>query len=260
MIAASDHLKAENCCSSLDDSGGSVMKLVYRVLIVGSLALMLPYPNAFSAQWNKKPYTEWSEKEARKVLNDSPWGQTQSVTDTSQMTGQARMDSGQSRVAEVFNISLRIRFLSARPVRQALGQLMQIKNGEKMSAQLAAQIKAFAAADFPDYIVITVTTESDKASSQLQQTQQSFYKRTTGELKNNTYLLADGKRLFIKEYQPPGSDGFGARYIFTRLLDGKPFITPETKDILFHSEPGGSAILDMRYKVKDMMFDGKLEY
>lgn len=233
------------------------MKPVCRVFVISSFALMLAYPLALSAQWNKKPYTEWSEKEATKLLNDSPWCQTQALT--VQTTGQAPLASSQSRVMEAFNVNLRIRFLSAKPVRQAISHLMEIKNGQKISAQLAAQLKAFAAADFPDYIVITVTSESDRASSLLQQTQASFYKLTTNELKNNTYLLAGGQRVFIKEYQPPGNDGLGARYIFPRLVDGKPFITPETGDVLFRSERG-SVVLNMRYKVKDMMFDGKLEY
>ena len=72
------------------------MKPVCRVFVVGLFALTLAYPFAISAQWNKKPYTEWTEKEATKLLNDSPWGQTQSLTDTSQMTGQARVDSAMS--------------------------------------------------------------------------------------------------------------------------------------------------------------------
>jgi hypothetical protein len=234
------------------------MKPVCRMFVVCSFALMLAHPLA--AQWNKKPYTEWSEKEATRLLNDSPWGQTQTLTDTSQMTGQARADSGQSRVQDVFNVNIRIRFLSARPVRQAISHLMELTNREKISAQLAARLKAFAAADFPDYIVITVTTESDKASRLLQQTQADFYKLTTNELKNNTYLLAGGQRIFVKEYQPPGNDGLGARYIFPRMVDGKPFITPETGDVLFHSEPLGMVTLNMRYKVKEMMYEGRIEY
>jgi hypothetical protein len=175
------------------------------------------------------------------------------------MTGQARAASSQSRVAEVFNVNLRIRFLSSKPIRQAISHLMEMKNRESMSAQMAAQLKGFANADFPDYIVITVTSESDKASALLQQTQAAFYKFTTSELKNNTYLQAGGQRVFIKEYQPPGKDGLGARYIFPRLVDGKPFVTPDTSDVLFSSEPEGAAALKMRYKVKDMMVDGKLE-
>ena len=189
---------------------------------------MLTRPITLSAQWNKKPYTEWSEKDATKLLNDSPWGQTQTLTDTSQMTGQGRVDSGQSRVQDVFRVNLRIRFLSAKPVRQAISHLMEMTNREKISAQLAERLKAFAAADFPDYIVITVTSESDRASRLLQETQASFYKLTTGELINNTYLLAGGRRVFLKEYQPPGNDGLGARYIFqscrmeNRSLPPKP--------------------------------------
>lgn len=236
------------------------MKPVCRVFVFSSFALMLAYPLAISAQWNKKPYTEWSEKEATKLLNDSPWGQTQTLTDTSQMTGQGRLDSGQSRIADVFSVHIRIRFLSAKPVRQAISHLMEMKNRETISPQVVAQLKAFAAADFPDYIVVTVTSESDKASALLQQTQAAFYKLTTSELKNNTYLMAGGQRIFIKEYQPPGKDGLGARYIFPRMVDGKPFITAETGDVLFRSEPAGFTKLNMRYKVKDMMFAGKLEY
>ncbi|HKA21638.1 MAG TPA: hypothetical protein VKN18_25400 [Blastocatellia bacterium] len=234
------------------------MKPVSRTFL-SSLALIVASSLWASAQWNKKPYTEWSEKEALKVLNDSPWGQTQAVTDTSQMTGQARASSGQSRVAEVFNVNIRIRFLSSKPIREAISHLMEMKNRENVSPQMAAQLKAFAAADFPDYIVVTVLTESDKASALLQQTQAEFYKFTTNELKNNTYLQASGQRVFIKEYQPPGKDGLGARYIFPRLVDGKPFVTPEASDVLFSSEPAGATKLKMRYKIKDMMLDGKIE-
>ena len=113
-------------------------------------------------------------------------------------------------------------------------------------------------------------------------------KLTTGDLQNNTYLLADnGQRIYLKEYQSPRNDGLGARFIFPRLVDGKPFITAETESLLFHSEFGETAaplapgsnptqqtgpspssnirpfsnfVLNMRYKVKDMMFGGKLEY
>jgi len=236
------------------------MKHLTRMFLIGAFGFLFVLPLASPGQWNKKPYTDWSEKESMKVLNDSPWAQTQTVTDTSNMTGQGRADSSQSRVAEVFSVNIRIRFLSAKPVRQAISHVMEMNNREKVSAELAAKLKAFAAADFPDYVVVTVTADSDKSSRLLQQTQQSFHKLTTGELKNNTYLLASGQRVFIKAYQPPGNDGLGARYIFARQVGGKAFITPEGGDVLFHSEPIGAVVLNTRYKIKDMMFDGKLEY
>ena len=34
----------------------------------------------------QKPWSEWTEKETEKILNDSPWGQTQVDTNTSEMT------------------------------------------------------------------------------------------------------------------------------------------------------------------------------
>src|SRR5216683_8054202 len=80
------------------------------------IAAFLTLSITASAQWQKKPYGEWSEKEVLNVLDSSPWGQTQTVTDTTNMvdTGR-RVDSGQSRVAEVPQIRFHIRFFSAKP-------------------------------------------------------------------------------------------------------------------------------------------------
>ncbi len=240
------------------------------------------------AQWDKKPYNEWSEKEATKMLNDSPWAQTQIFSDLSQLTGNARLASGASRIGEEFHVNFRLRLLSARPVRQATARLIEIQNKGELSEPLEKQLRAFAAADFPDYIVITLTVDSPRPSNHLQQATLMLAKITTADLQNNTYLLAgNGQRVFIKEYQPPRNDGLGARFIFPRLVDGKPFITAETESILFHSEFGGEGatastgtntaqqtgpsasssitpfsnfVLNMRYKIKDMTFGGKLEY
>lgn len=222
-----------------------------------------------SAQWDKKPYTEWSQQETEKILNNSPWGQTQALTDTSKMfdTGR-RLDSGQSRVADVTQVNFRVRFLSAKPVRQAISRSMEIQQKGELPEQLAAQLRAFASADFPDYIIITVTVEAPNPSSEFQAATSVLGKITTAELKNDTYLLVKGgRKVFIKEYQSPRNDGLGARFIFPRLLDGKPFITTETESVLFYSELGSllkaankPVFLSMRYKTGDMMFQGKLEY
>ena len=227
-----------------------------RLVMISSLLLMLAHP--LSAQWNKKPYGEWSEKDAMKLLNDSPWCQTQALT--VQLTGQ---ETGQNRPMENYSINFRIRFLSAKPTRQAIARKLELDQKGKVPDQLAARLKAFAAADFPDYVVVTVSVESDKATALFQSSKQAFYKATINQLKNDTYLLTGGQRVFVKEYQPPGNDGLGARYIFPRIVDGKPLITPESGDVLFHSATNsgtGMVTLNMRYKVKDMMFDGKLEY
>ncbi len=236
---------------------------------VASVAVVVFLISAVSAQWDKKPYTEWSQQETEKILNNSPWGQTQALTDTSKMfdTGR-RLDSGQSRVADVTQVNFRIRLLSAKPLRQAICRSMEIQQKGELPAQLAAQLRAFAAADFPDYIVITVTVESQNPSSEFQAATSVLGKITTAELKNDTYLLVKGgKKVFLKEYQSPRNDGLGARFIFPRLVEGKPFITADAESVLFYSELGQSLrvaskpiFLNMRYKTGDMMFQGKLEY
>jgi hypothetical protein len=264
------------------------MKFVRFASFAGTVALLLANALFVSAQWNKKPYTEWSEKEAMKLLNDSPWGQTHSFTDTSRQSSTQRSGGGSTTaIAEVVSVHFRVRFLSARSTRQAFIRVIELQQKGKLPEQVAERMKAFANADFPDYIVVAVTVDSDKPSNMLQQANALLYKLTTNELKNTTYLVVDsGKRVFLREYQPPGKDGFGARFIFPRQVDGEPFISEKSGDIVFHSDLSGGSALDAtlpntaipnrdasmrtassfgftintRYKVKDMLFGGKLEY
>ena len=249
------------------------MKSFSRLFISCALGLLIG-GTAIEAQWSKKPYTEWSEKEALKLLDDSPWSQKQPFTDTSKNFSVSR---GQTTVADVITVNFHIRFFTAKPVRQAISRYMETQQKGKLSDQMAARLKALATADFPDYIIVTVTCDSDRASNMLQQATDLLHRLTSSELKNNTYLMANnGQRVFLNEFQPPRNDGLGARFVFPRLVDGKPFITPESGEILFHSNFGGGHPLDStvpnsdimrngftlntRYKVKDMMFEGKLEY
>ena len=51
---------------------------------VAALALLLAL-TTITAQEKGKAWTDWSKKEADKMLSDSPWAQTQTDTDTSQM-------------------------------------------------------------------------------------------------------------------------------------------------------------------------------
>jgi hypothetical protein len=233
------------------------MRIANRLGILA--AVMMGLVIGAAAQLDKKPYHEWSEKDATKLLNDSGWGQTQSLTETS--TGNARMDSGQSRVADTTFINFRIRFLSAKPVRQAFCRLIELQQKGEMSESLTKQLDSLANADFPDYVVISVLCDSPSQSNKLQQANAALFKYITAELKNTTYLLTKGgQRVFLQEYQAPRKDGLGAKFIFPRMVDGKAVITPDSGEILFHSELPGLIALNMRYKVKDMMFNGKLEF
>ena len=244
------------------------MKVIRQMLNVALAALLLSLPLSALAQWDKKPATEWSERDVQKLLNDSGWAKTQVFSSAVTLFRNATPGSegagrgtSSSNTANATHISFHVRFLSAKPVRQAISRMMEMKQKQPISEEVAAQLKTFAAGEFVEIIVITVTCDSSEPGANVQQAMSLLHSRGTADLKNNTFLeTKGGKRIFLKEFQPPRQDGLGARLIFPRLVDGNPFITPESEEIHFVAELDGTYRLDRRYKVKEMMYDGKLEY
>ncbi|HEX5732827.1 MAG TPA: hypothetical protein VF131_08335 [Blastocatellia bacterium] len=239
------------------------MKNFNRFFSAATFALLLAILQGTAAQIDKKPYTEWSEKEAEKLLDKSGWAQTQVFTDTSGTfsTGPGRtVNSSQSRSGGINQVNIHIRFLSAKPVRQAISRIMEIRQKNEVSDQMAAQLKSFATSEFPDYVVVTLTVDGSEAGGMLQEATALLNKLSTVDLKNNTYLLIKDQRIFLQEYQAPRRDGLGARLIFPRIVDGKPIIAAESDEVRFVSELAANYKLNMRYKVKEMIYQGKLEY
>lgn len=221
------------------------------------------------AQKDKKPWTEWSKKEAENILSKSPWGQMQTDTDTDEMFfrpthSSPRAPNAAERTVEgatnqSTNVSYGIRFFSARPVRQAFMRMIQLQR-KNLEPEVLERMKNFAEVPATDSIIIAVTIEgTDKRS--LGHVMQIINSGVTGTLKNNTYLeRSDGKRLFLQEYVPPGRDGFGARFIFPRTVDQASFLSTEFSEVRFVSEFDATVKLNKRFKLADMMLDGKLEY
>ncbi|HEX4945536.1 MAG TPA: hypothetical protein VFZ34_02580 [Blastocatellia bacterium] len=235
------------------------------LLIIAVLGVLLI---SVEAQKKIKPWTEWSEKEAQKMLNDSGWGQTQTETNTSEMFYNPTTDRGRGNSTErnaqgatnqAVNLNYRIRFLSAKPIRQAFARSILLQQ-KSPNAQLEEQLKAFAEQKSADWIVVAVDFDSaDRRFSG--PAMQVFNSANTGVLQNNTYLeIKDGKRVFLKEYRAPINDGMGAKFAFPRMVDGKLFVTPESGYVRFYSELTKDIKLNMRFKVQDMMYDGELEY
>ena len=50
-----------------------------------NIVLAVSLCTAVNAQKQLKPWTDWTKSDVEKILNDSPWGQTQIDTDTSEM-------------------------------------------------------------------------------------------------------------------------------------------------------------------------------
>jgi len=186
------------------------------------------------AQQKSGTWTEWSAQDAEKILNNSPWGQTQTDTNTSEMvysptTGSAagstgsrtarttgirdeQADRNRSRATDgAYNqaaaINYRIRFLSAKPVREALAVTILQQQTSASSEQAKRQMQQFIDRNFGDYIVVAVSYDaSDQRLSR--KAFQDFNAAMEGTLKNNTYLeRRDGKRVFLMDYRAPVDDG-----------------------------------------------------
>jgi hypothetical protein len=260
------------------------MKLSNRFRLVAGLALLLACALSSAAQMDKKPYTEWTEKEADKVLNNSAWGQTQTFTDTSLQKSSiaedpktasrsanvqndsssldyGNSDLGATRVSDVPIVHFRMRLLTARPVREAIVRMLAIRRKEEPGPQVAAQFKKFIEADSPDQIIIAVVCDAPKVTVSFQKARTLLLNLTTAELKPNTFLhVKGGRSIPLEEYQPPRPDGLGARFIFPRTIDGKPVITAESGEVRFYSEMSDKVTLNRKFRVKDMIYQGKLEY
>ena len=222
-----------------------------------------------------KPWTEWTKKDVDKTLNDSAWGQTQmeggagaQSSDTSAVTQVAAKNSadrqlntrqGESGEAKpVAYVKYHVRFLSAKPVRAAFARQVLLAK-EQPDEALTTQLQGFVDRDFSEYIVVSVGVEvgDQKMAGPIMA---AFNGANSETLAKAVYLeRKDGKKLFLMEYRPPVGDGMGAKFIFKRALDGQAFLS-ENDNVRFVAQLNEKMKLDTRYKLSNMLYDGKLEY
>lgn len=243
------------------------MKTV-AVLYLLLISCLVGFSITTQGQKRSETWTDWSRKDAEKVLSSSPWAQTQVETDLSEMfytpTSQNRgapnsaSRGQQGATNQEVSLSYHIRFFSARPIRQAHARLYQIQ--QKLSDEESKGLETFANAMPSKVIIVTVTYESSDGRT-LGRVMQLFESAITATLKNKVYLeRKDGTRLFLEEYVPPGKDGFGARFIFPRFSQQRPFISDDAGEIRFYAEFPESVKLNMRFSVSQMKYKDQLEY
>jgi hypothetical protein len=239
------------------------------VFVCAAAVLFLPL---IAVGQKSKPWTEWTEKEAEKILNDSAWGQTETevaseptsastITSTTaarredqRISAASNVESGESKRQ---SINYRVRFLSAKPVRAAFVRMIELQgaNPEKV-----AQMRTFVDRDFADYIVITLSVDGNDRK-RLGLATEEIKAGDEAVLQKNAYLeRKDGTRLFLTNYRAPSPDGLGAKLVFPRSVNGKPFIESSTGEIRFVLEMGKTIKLSRKFKVAEMMYEGKLEY
>ena len=240
--------------------------------VVSACFVVVVLLSAVVAQ-KQKPWTEWTKKDIEKTLNDSAWGQTQ--TEGGQQSGGSESaitqvaapraaereinrqgESGEAKSSAI--VKYHVRFLSAKPVRAAFARMVLLSKSQPDEA-LTTQLQGFIDRDFSDYIVVSVGVEvSDQKMTA--PVMRAFSTATTEALKNNVYLeRKDGKKLPLMEYRAPAEDGMGAKFVFPRKFEGQPFLS-ENDNVRFVAQMNERMKLNTRYKLSDMLYEGKLEY
>lgn len=199
----------------------------------------------------QKPWSEWDKAAVDKMLNSSPWGQTQNETFAAELTAAIGLPDVQKRY-----YNYRIRLFSARPIREAFARQLMLANPRIQ----ASQLENFVIGDYSEIIVVAVTIDGEdrRLTGPLMQ---DLAGATASTLKNKAYLeRKDGARVFLEDYAPPGADGTGAKFVFPRMVNGKPFVAEGDEFLRFFADIGRGADMKWRFKLSDMMLNGKLEY
>lgn len=224
-------------------------KLVSALMVAACLTAV-----AFGQQ---KGWASWDKKEVDKMLNNSPWGQTQAETDTSEMTvtfGLNRQPDAANNQAFTFNY--RIRFFSAKPIREAFARGVILQQPSITPAQL----QNFINGDYSEIIVVAVTTDGAD-HRYLNPIGTIFRGATPSTLKNKAYLeRRDGTKVYIEDYSPPSADGSGAKFVFPRMLDGKPFAAGSDETLRFVADLGRGVKMNWKFKLSEMSYNGVIEY
>src|SRR5258708_31107856 len=167
-----------------------------------AVLLVLGSATAMAQQVDRK-WTDWSKKDAQKMLHDSGWGHIQTETDTREMMYPPTTTSQASRVSsgavnQPVNLIFHVRFFSARPIREALARMMELEN-EKLKGDQLTRLHNWAEIKSSDSIIVTVLFDSPDGRY-TGPAIQDFGSATTATLKNDCYLQrSDGKQLFLQE-------------------------------------------------------------
>jgi len=248
-----------------------------RILLLCSVFVLFAVNVSAQKDQKDKPWTEWSQKEAMKVLADSAWAQTQTeFTETQAAGGSSTITKTQSRnevdlknagktesgetlgqKAAALKTLYHVGFLTSKPVRAAFVRLIELQKPESPADEVAAR-RAFVDRDLGDNIVVSLLVEGND-KNKTTPAKQALSAGTPETFKDVVYLeRKDGKRLALKDYRAP-VDAMGAKFIFPRMVDGQPFLDANSGEVRVNMEINKTKVI-RKFKVAEMMYDGKLEY
>jgi hypothetical protein len=239
------------------------------------LCLSLPFlflVTIFAADfWEKKEYKEWTQKECAKVLEDSPWARSLTLTSVQIMDNDSNKTSTDG--SQPF-IKYQMQFRSALPIRQAVVRQNQIASKydtlppeQKQSFDKQAEALL---SGFPEDKVVVYVRYQANDSNRDREMASWWQSKSTELLKTQVYLSSNKTKVPIAQFVAGQGGDRWFQFIFPKEVDGKPVITPQDKSIKLEFEyPADFKNPDMKFgsgqafqefKVEKMIFAGNIAY
>ena len=252
-----------------------------RTLLAAFLTLALGTGALYAADfWEKKNYTEWSDKEVRKMVNSSPWARRLDISmgrgmmlpgadegreEASAMSGDTSGaecadcagDGGGAVVGadqtggrsvgsmydDVPRVRVYLRWVSALPVRQAITRL---KFGEEAgsSPEAAETLER----EETNYIISVASLPARMVGGDIQQ----LKSRVALNIKSKEPITPDDIVSRRRE------EGVELYFFFPKGHDGSHVITAADKEVEFVLKLRNMDI-KRKFKLKDMVYNGRLE-
>jgi len=226
------------------------------MLVLSSLIVI---PLLAADFWEKKEFTEWSEKDCYKLLRKSPWAFSNSFRNTDNL---GSTETGTRETGEI----IEFRLLTAKPVRMALGRLQLLSKPNDAAVQ--EQIMGYINSPPGEQVLVQIGYRNLVGTSPYIQNLAAFFARANlSTFINDTSLSAsDNVHVPISDYLPVSNERPNPVFVFPRLAeDGTPHFTGKEKSISLRSVFETGQIASKKYKIfvkmkpKDMMFQGQFE-
>jgi len=234
-------------------SSKSGLWLIFSLLLAAS-SLM----SAKSAV-EEQPFRQWSLSKAVKVLNSSAWARQETFTTV--VRGQG---SGRSGEKEIYN-TFYVRFLSARPIREAYARVQQIQHGydeleEEERQRLDEVLDPILEMNAQKWVVVCVSFRSNDPNVE-SRVRRFFMSQTVDTLRDKAFLSTDRfSQVQIAAYFQPREESVGAKFVFPREIENTPLVSEKDRSVAFEllGVPAASPSLRAEFGVKPMVVEGRV--
>ena len=228
------------------------MKLRIALLIL----VCVPLATWGADFWAKKPYQTWSAEETEKMLEESPWSTTLTLSGIQNVTGSGGSPRGEMEDSPL--ITYNFQFRSAQPIREAEVRSSQLgAHYDKMTSEQKAAFDGnankFLGATFPDRVLVAVTFHSNVQNYE-SELRTYWTVQSVPKLSMKVFLNAGKERLSLSSYSFK-DDTF--QFVFPRPKD----LSAEGKVSVEFIHPRIQRIGEQRvvavFNLKKMLVDGQ---